>query len=164
MKKFILNFINGIFNFQENYLKKKYENRYNTITYGINQQYKNTWNGYFILVVLAGVITYFSMKLSQMQSSKKKDKNAPVQQNKAMNFMKFLLPALMIIFTIGYSAAFSLYIVTNSIMSTIISFTLLKIFEKQEKKNNKSGSVTISPAKPKNRPAYSREFLSEDNK
>ena len=147
-----------------NDLKKKYENRYNTITYGINQQYKNTWNGYFILVVLAGVITYFSMKLSQMQSSKKKDKNAPVQQNKAMNFMKFLLPALMIIFTIGYSAAFSLYIVTNSIMSTIISFTLLKIFEKQEKKNNKSGSVTISPAKPKNRPAYSREFLSEDNK
>lgn len=148
-----------------NELKKKYENRYNTITYGIHQQYKNTWNGYFILVVLAGVITYFSMKLSQMQSSsKKKDKNVPAQQNKAMGFMKLLLPALMIIFTIGYSAAFSLYIVTNSIMSTIISFTLLKIFEKQEKKNNKPGSITISPAKPKNRPEYSREFLSEGNK
>ena len=145
-------------------LKKTYENRYKTITYGINQKYNHTWNGYFILVVLAGVITFFSMKLSQMQSSKKKDKSVPQQQNKAMGFMKFLLPALMIVFTIGYSAAFSLYIVTNSIMSTIISFVLLKIFEHQEKKNKKPGSITISPAAPKNRPSYSREFLSEDNK
>ena len=142
-------------------LKTTYKNRFNITSYGINQKYSGTWNGYFILVVLAGVITYFSMKLSQMQSSKK-NKNTQIPQNKSMAFMKFLLPALMIIFTIGYSTAFSLYIVTNSIMSTIISFVLLKIFEKQENKTNKSGTITISPVKAKNRPSYSREFLSED--
>ncbi len=144
-------------------LKTTYKNRYNITTYGINQQYKGVWNGYFILVILAGVITYLSIKLSQMQSTKKKNKNeVPAQTNGAMNIMKFLLPALMIVFTIGYSTAFSLYIVTNSIMSTIISFVLLKIFEKQESKTNKPGSITISPAKAKNRPSYSREFLNED--
>ena len=145
-------------------LKQTYENRFNIISHGINQKYKNTWNGYFILVVLAGVITYVSVKLSQMQSTKKKDKTKKdvVPQNKAMGFMKFMLPALMIIFTIGYSTAFSLYIVTNSIMSTLISFILLKIFERQEKKNNKPGTITISPAKNKNRPSYSREFLNEE--
>ena len=146
-----------------NELKTTYKNRFNTITYGINQKYNGVWNGYFILVVLAGVITYLSIKFSQMQSSKK-NKQAPVQTSKAMGFMKFLLPALMIMFTIGYSAAFSLYIVTNSIMSTIISFVLLKIFEHQEKKNNKPGTITISPAASKNRPSYSREFLREDDK
>lgn len=148
----------------EKQLKITYENRYNMTTYAIQQNYKGSWNGYFILVILAGAVTYLSVKLSQMQSSNK-NKNKQLEKanpNKAMFFMKILLPVLMIIFTVGYSAAFSLYIVTNSIMSTIISFILLKVFEKQESKKNKDGTITISPApRNKNRPEYSREFLSE---
>lgn len=153
-----------------NNLKTEYKNNYNIITYGIQQNYKGSWNGYYILVILAGVITYLSVLISQMQSSnkKKKQKNAEqskdantLQQPKAMGFMKFLLPILMIFFTIGYSTLFALYIVTNSIMSTIISMVLLKIFEAQEKKKNKTdgnGEQKII-IQNKNIPEYSRERL-----
>lgn len=143
-----------------NEFKKSYEINYNIETYGIQQNYKNVWNGYFILVVLAGVITYFSVMFSQMQSSKSRKKqqaeagNLQQQQGgNAMKVMKFLLPVLMVIFTIGYSTAFALYIVTNSIMSTLISYILLKIFEH----NEKNKKITISPKK--NRPEYSREGM-----
>ena len=152
-------------------LQTEYKNNYNIITYGIKQNYKGTWNGYYILVVLAGVITYLSVVISQMQSTKKKKKDQPAQaqdptmpqQPKAMNFMKFLLPVLMIFFTIGYSTVFALYIVTNSIMSTIISTILLKIFEAQEKKQkddqNQNGGTPKVIIENKNVPEYSRERL-----
>ena len=152
-------------------LQTEYKNNYDIITYGIKQNYKGTWNGYYILVILAGVITYLSVMISQMQSTKKKKKDQPAQaqdptmpqQPKAMNFMKFLLPVLMIFFTIGYSTVFALYIVTNSIMSTIISSILLKIFEAQEKKQkndqNQNGGTPKVIIENKNVPEYSRERL-----
>lgn len=130
-----------------------FQNKYNYVTYDVQQSYES-WNGYFILVILAAVVTYLSTTISQMQSSKKKKKGAqevenPVNSTKAMKIMKFILPIIMIIFTIGYSALFALYIVTNSIMATLISFVTLKIFEKQEAKQK----ITITT---KNKPDYSR--------
>jgi len=139
-------------------VQKDFENQYNFVTYSVQNSYSG-WNGYFILTILAAVITYFSVTISQMQSHKKKKdetqiqtqngEKSPVDAGKAMKFMKFLLPVLMIIFTIGYNAAFALYIVTNSIMATLLSFVFLKFFEKQEKK--KTISITT-----KNKPDYSR--------
>jgi len=133
-------------------VQNEFRDKYNFVTYNLQQEY-SSWNGYFILVILAAVVTYLSVTISQMQSSKKQKRNQemenPANPGKAMKIMKFILPIIMIIFTIGYSAVFALYIVTNSIMATIISFVCLKIFEKQEKKQK----VTITT---KNRPDYSR--------
>lgn len=125
------------------------EQNFNIITSKIQQNY-SSWNGYFILVLLAGVVTYFSMVISQMISSKKSPKmnvNRPLQQgngrreanpasqmNGATKIMKIIMPIIMIIFTISYSATFAMYIVTNSLMSLIISFISLKILEKLDKK------------------------------
>lgn len=142
-------------------VQKSFRNEYNFVTYEVQNSYQG-WNGYFILTVLAAVITYLSVTISQMQSSKKKSKTEvqaqaqtadnpanAINPNKAMKFMKFLLPILMIIFTIGYNAAFAIYIVTNSIMTTLSSFVFLKIFEANEKKKK----VTITTL---NKPDYSR--------
>lgn len=128
------------------------EQNFNIITAKIQQNY-SSWNGYFILVLLAGVVTYFSMVISQMISSKKSPKmnvNGPLQQgngrketnpanqmNGATKIMKIVMPIIMIIFTISYSATFAMYIVTNSLMSLIISFISLKILEKLDKKKIK---------------------------
>lgn len=125
------------------------EQNFNIITAKIQQNY-SSWNGYFILVLLAGVVTYFSMVISQMISSKKSPKmnvNGPLQQengrkeanpanqmNGTTKIMKIVMPIIMIIFTISYSATFAMYIVTNSLMSLIISFISLKILEKLDKK------------------------------
>lgn len=133
-------------------VQNEFENKYNFVTYNVQSAYQS-WNGYFILVILAAVITYLSAVVSQMQTSKKDKTQTQTEGEivpaKSMKFMKFLLPILMIIFTIGYSAVFALYIVTNSLMTTIISFIFLKIFEKQEKKKK----ITITT---KNKPDYSR--------
>ena len=53
--------------------------------------------------------------------------------NGATKIMKIVMPIVMIIFTFSYSATFALYIVTNSLMSLIISFISLKILEKMDK-------------------------------
>lgn len=80
------------------------------------------WNGMFILVVLAGLITYLSSAITQRMSGNN-------QPGGGMKIMKFLLPVLMVIFTVSYSAAFALYIVVNAIMSLIFSIIATKIFK-----------------------------------
>ena len=133
-------------------VQKSFEQKYDFVTSIVQQEY-SSWNGYFILVVLSAVITYLSLTITQGGFKKKKnqeeDPTNAIGAGKAMKFMRFLLPILMIIFTIGYSAAFALYIVTNSLMSMIISLISMKILETIDKKKK----VTITT---KNRPEYSR--------
>ncbi|MBQ7977706.1 MAG: membrane protein insertase YidC [Clostridia bacterium] len=134
--------------------KSEITQNYDIVTAKIQGAY-SSWNGYFILVVLAGVVTYLSFVITQMTSSKKKKeqelKQTPpeLQQNQKQNqmqgatkIMKFIMPVIMIIFTISYSAAFALYIVTNSLMSLIISFISLKIMEKFEKNGKNTNKKT----------------------
>lgn len=135
-------------------------NNYDIITAKIQDTY-SSWNGYFILVILAGVVTFLSVTITQMVTSKRKEKtekqqivtNPQQQQQNQMNgatkIMKWVMPVIMVVFTIGYSAAFALYIVMNSLMSLIISLISLKILEKLEKnKENKE--------KDKKKVSYSR--------
>ncbi|PKK95722.1 MAG: hypothetical protein CVV59_02255 [Tenericutes bacterium HGW-Tenericutes-4] len=100
---------------------------------GILQQEYSGWNGLYILIILAGAITYFSQKV--MQGKLKQDNKKPSDTPQVnMNFLSILLPALMIVFTLSYSAAFALYIVINSLMSMIISMVANKIIDHQNSK------------------------------
>ncbi len=141
-------------------IKKQFQNKYNFVTFGLQENYKGQWNGYFILVVLAGVITFLSLLISQKQSTKKKSQanaNSPMSQmGGGLKIMRYILPILMIVFTIGYSAAFALYIITNSLMSLIISFVSLKILENIDNKKPKEEQIVKQN---KYRPEYSRENL-----
>ena len=111
------------------------------------------WNGYFILVVLAALVTYLSIWISQKNTTMKKKQIKPVNNSvkqanqvqvdpgKSMVVMKIIMPIVMVIFTFSYSAAFALYIVTNSIMATIINFACLKLFEKIEKNKEEKDKI-----------------------
>ena len=129
---------------------------YNTITADIQKTY-SSWNGYFILVVLSGAITFLSLWLNQKSTTAKNNQivvkpvNNSVKQNNqqpeantntAMKIMKFVMPVIMIIFTFSYSAAFALYIVTNSLMGVIINFTCMKVFDKLDKKKDENEKET----------------------
>ena len=129
---------------------------YNTITADIQKTY-SSWNGYFILVVLSGAITFLSLWLNQKSTTAKNNQivvkpvNNSVKQNNqqpeantntAMKIMKFVMPVIMIIFTFTYSAAFALYIVTNSLMGVIINFTCMKVFDKLDKKKDEKEKET----------------------
>lgn len=131
---------------------------YNYITKNIQETY-SSWNGYFILAVLAGIVTYLSFVLTQntTQQPKQKKPTEPVngmyvngqkkdtlnqaQQPKSMGVLKFIMPVIMIVFILMYSTAFALYIVTNSIMSALISLACIKLFEFLDKKKAQKSSA-----------------------
>ena len=126
---------------------------YDIITKEIQQKY-SSWNGYFILAILCGVVTFLSFTLTQNTNGQKKEKqmihvngnmvdgiNKDKQQQpdpqKSMGIMKFIMPVIMVFFVLFYSTAFALYILTNSIMSILISLCCIKIFEHLDKKKAK---------------------------
>lgn len=121
---------------------KKWQEEYNLITNNIQNEHKN-WNGYFILSVLAALITYLSITYSQRTSLKKNKNTAqmPGQQG-SMKIMKIIMPIIMVFFTLSYSAAFAIYIVTNQIMSFISSIIALSIFSRKDGDN---GEIVVKP-------------------
>lgn len=123
-----------------NYVNEIDKDLYNTVT-GSVQTKINRWNGYFILAVLAAVTSFLSQYVTErMSKSKNKQVNKLVEQSNptggAMKFMKFLLPAMMVIFVITSSTAFGIYIVWSSIVSmgisSLISLIVNACFKKKE--------------------------------
>lgn len=101
------------------------KNLYNTITTSVHKQ-NERWNGYFILAILAGATTFLSQWVSELLTKTKNKKvNQFIEETNptggTMKFMKILLPAMMVIFVLTSSSAFSIYIVFSSIVSMGIS-------------------------------------------
>jgi len=124
-------------------------------------------NGYFILIILAAVVTFLSMTLSQ-SSIKKKEKKETVPQDEgrimsakgerekpkdkamgapAMKIMKWVLPIVMVLITLGYSSAFAIYIVTISAFSAVANYIFNLILRNKKddlsKPNGKSKQRVI---------------------
>ncbi len=88
------------------------------------------WNGYFILPVLSIVLSVIStllMRGSQPQpQTQGNDENAQNQAAMSANTMKimnWIMPLMIGVFSIFYSAAFSIYMFFNSLIS--VSFNLI---------------------------------------
>jgi len=97
------------------------------------------WNGYYILAVLSAVITFLSQWISQLTTklkNKKLNKMTEQQGQNAgmMKFMKILMPAMMVIFVISSSASFGIYVVTNSLISILITYLTSLIVNAMTKK------------------------------
>lgn len=113
---------------------------YNNIA-GMVETQTGDWNGYYILAILAILLSVASQFLTDYMN---KHKNKTAQnivdnanpQGKSMWFMKLLLPAMMAIFVFTTNAAFGIYVVTNSIISmiitTIINAIITKVFAKKQ--------------------------------
>lgn len=134
---------------------------YNIVTANIQEKY-SSWNGYFILAILCGIVTYLSFVLTQNANGTKKqqtsitkyangnmvdgiNKNRQQQPDpqKSLGVMKFIMPAIMVIFVLFYSTAFALYILANSIMSVLIALCCRKLFDYLDKKKKNKGDTPI---------------------
>ena len=80
-------------------------------------------NGFYILAILAGVITFLSQYISELHT-KLKNKNANklakasnAQNNTTMKVMKIVMPIIMIIFVLSASASFGIYILASNVAS-----------------------------------------------
>jgi len=113
----------------------------------------NSNNGFYILIILAGLVTFLVQWLSQKSMQKSANMGQPAQSNK---IMLIVMPLVMLIFASTSNALFTLYIITNSIASAIIS----KVIDGFTK--NKGGDVSAQKidVKSSNVVEYSRNFKS----
>lgn len=87
------------------------------------------WNGYFILPVLSIVLSVIStllMRGSQPQQPQTNNENGQAQgamNANTMKMMNWIMPLMIGVFSIFYSAAFSIYMFFNSLIS--VAFNLI---------------------------------------
>lgn len=121
----------------------KFKADFDVVTAGINQKYNGQWNGYLILIILSGAITFLSQFLSTVGVKGKDKKGNEVKGAKTKWISGAFLAVLMIVFTIGYTSMFALYIVTNSILSIIFNILINLINNKIDSGKEKKKTKTV---------------------
>ena len=96
--------------------------------YNFNEKGKKAWNGYLILPVLVGVLSIVSSKLikppEQPQVAGQTEEQVKMQQ--------YIMPLMMSVFSLFYSAAFSLYMFVSSLFSFIFNLVWNVVQKKQD--------------------------------
>jgi membrane protein insertase Oxa1/YidC/SpoIIIJ len=155
------------FDTQEEYIRFQYD----SINDALDKKHKRGWNGLLFLVIFAGVSSWGTAYIT-MKMNKTQQKNAPPKEEKAGYSMRdiknkldpkvpqidpamvgkvmmFVLPAIMIFFTMSQTAALAIYIITNSIISTLITlgtnWPVDKLLDWQDKRKKNKGPDIIDP-------------------
>lgn len=118
-----------------------YEESYNEVTFDLAKE-KNTYNGYFVLIVLA-IGFMFLQQFITMRSQKAASElsTADGQGAKTNKMMMIIMPVMFGFFSFFYSAAFSIYMIVNTCYSLISTLIINKIvsvrFDKNEVKKSR---------------------------
>lgn len=108
----------------------------------------NKVNGYYILSIFVVILTFFSQWISARILQAKDKYGKRVKQPTSSKVMTFIIPLMMLIFTLSSSAVFSLYLIANSLVSTvlnlIITYICNKIEDKRELKRDELTKVSYS--------------------
>ena len=124
-----------------NTAKAKLIEEYDLVTAGIQETYKGQWNGYLILVLLAGAITFLSSWFANLGLKTKDEKGNIIKGAKPKPTMGVVLAFVMIFFTISYTSAFAIYIITNSAIGMLLNYLSNIIMNKLEDKKEKKEVV-----------------------
>lgn len=108
-------------------LSSTYEESYNEVTYNLTTE-KETYNGYFVLIVLS-IGMMFLQQFVMMRSQKATNEFSSVDGSAARTnkMMMIFLPIVFGFFAFLYSAAFSLYMITNTLYSFISTIIINKV-------------------------------------
>ncbi len=104
-------------------IPSNYEESYNEVTAKLTTQ-KSNYNGYFVLIVLAiGIM--FLQQFIMMRTQKTTNELSTVDDSgkKTSKWMMIIMPIIYAFFSFFYSAAFSIYMITNvtyTLVSTLI--------------------------------------------
>ena len=101
--------------------------RYKFITKTIDGEKTNS-NGFYILIILAVAVSFASQLLSTKLLTPKGQK-----LNTMNKVMMAIIPLSMVFFVISSNAVFALYIIVNSIMTSLISTIITLIMNRKDK-------------------------------
>lgn len=124
--------------------KTVFEEDYNNVM-GKLQSVDKSVNGYYILSILVVAVTFLSQWLNKKLSAPKDKSGNAVKQPGAGKFLMIILPFTMLLFTLNSSAIFSIYIITNSIVSTALTPVITILCNKIEDKREKAKTEIIKP-------------------
>ena len=97
----------------------------------------NDVNGYYVIIILAVLVSFMTQFLSAKLLSKKGQK-----MNMMNKIMMFVIPLTMLILALTSNVVFTLYVIVNSLMTAIIS-TILTLIIRAKNKNSKDGDVLL---------------------
>lgn len=146
-------------------LSATYEESYNEVTYYLrNDGYSDgklegkTYNGYFILIVLAIGLMFLQQFISmRMQKDANELSTVDGSGARTTKWMLIMMPLIYGIFSFFYSAAFSTYMITNTIYSLIMTLILNKIMNVVFAKKEARGE--LFKTKNKTNKTYNRKRL-----
>lgn len=106
-----------------------YEASYNEVTHDLGSE-KGTFNGYFVLIVLA-IGLMFLQQFIMMRSQKDANELGTVDGSgaKTNKWMMIMMPVIYGIFSFFYSAAFSIYMITNTLYGLITTLIINKVMD-----------------------------------
>ncbi len=114
------------------------EQNYEAITVKLEDE-KEEANGYYILVAISILITFLSQFIMMKANKDQMELQSVDGQGAAtQKMMLWLMPIMMAVFAFIYTAAFSLYIITSTVLSILTNIGINKIVDFQfKRKNNK---------------------------
>ena len=97
----------------------------------------NDVNGYYVIIILAVLVSFLTQFLSAKLLSKKGQK-----MNMMNKIMMAVIPLTMLILALTSNVVFTLYVIVNSLMTAIIS-TILTLIIRSKNKNSKDGDILL---------------------
>ena len=145
-KKEIKNYLSDYYSDEEAALQKDFDYEGEifdyVVTAGIGQRDLGE-NGYYILTILAVVISFLSMWLSN-RLMRGKDKNNTQKQAK---LMYFIMPIIFGIFTFMYTSLFAIYIIVGQLvmmaLSPLVTYIVKKWSEHDSKKKKDKDVIEV---------------------
>ena len=103
------------------------------------------WNGYFVLPVLSIALSFLSTWFTQKMSpsSPMGDEKQQKSQQRTMKILTYIMPLIMGIFAIMYSAAFAIYYFMSNLVSTLINVIYIVIVKISDNKAQAKELVEI---------------------
>lgn len=116
---------------------------YNTVMGRLLDKTYNRANGYLVLPVLSVGLSFLMQWLTMRQQKKSGQVNDAMGGASTMKMMMFMMPVLMGIFSLSYTACFSLYLVVNYLVSLAINLSSSLLFVVIDKREAKIAAETV---------------------
>ena len=124
---------------EEDGSKQAAKARYDFIVENIQAE-EGKQNGYYVLIILAAVVSFLTQFISAKITTPKG------QKLNTMNKVMFaVLPISMLFFAMSSNVVFTLYIIANSLITAVISTTITLIMKNRDK--GKSPEELLQPKK-----------------
>ena len=120
----------------KNYNVELNTKQYNIVMKPLMDKYNDGWNGYLILPIIVLGLNVLSVFLNKTQMQTPSVPGQTEEQAKAsqsqQKIMQFIMPAMMFVFALFYSAAFTLYMAVNMLFTTIINLVYNLITKRKD--------------------------------